>query len=224
MASEQTGASEQTRLVTVSASYGAGGSVVAPALARRLGVPFMHRVTTSTGGPAGSEPCTERLAREEQDLAPTHRVFASLAHAVPTGPTQSPPSVRYQDESVRSQCEEVVRGLADTGAGVILGRGAAVALGKERGFHVRLDGPAGLRVVQGATIEAISEDQARRHLEAADRARTAYVRHLYRADPAEARHYHLVIDSTAIPLDVVVEIILQALSAFPVQSAVAVIP
>jgi cytidylate kinase len=132
--------------------------------------------------------------------------------------------VRYQDESVRSQCEEVVRGLADTGAGVILGRGAAVALGKERGFHVRLDGPAGLRVVQGATIEAISEDQARRHLEAADRARTAYVRHLYRADPAEARHYHLVIDSTAIPLDVVVEIILQALSAFPVQSAVAVIP
>ena len=43
--------SDQVRLVTVSASYGAGGSVVAPALAERLGVPFVQRATTSTGGP-----------------------------------------------------------------------------------------------------------------------------------------------------------------------------
>ena len=98
---------------------------------------------------------------------------------------------------------------------MILGRGAAVVLGKDRGFHVRLDGPPGLRVVQGAAVEAISEDLARRHMDAADRARTAYVRRLYRADPADPRHYHLVIDSTAIPLDVVTEIILRALAAFP---------
>ena len=34
-------------LITVSAAYGAGGSVVAPALAGRLCVPFLQRVTTS---------------------------------------------------------------------------------------------------------------------------------------------------------------------------------
>ena len=34
------------RLITVSASYGAGGSVVAPALADRLGLPFVQWVTT----------------------------------------------------------------------------------------------------------------------------------------------------------------------------------
>lgn len=205
----------QTRLITVSASYGAGGSVVAPALAQRLGVPFMLRVTTSTGGLAPGEQCTERLAREETHLAPAHRVFASLAHAMPAGPTQSPPSARHQDESLRRQCEEGIRKFAEAGEGVILGRGAAVALGKDRGFHVRLDGPPELRVVQGAAVEAISQDQARRHQQAADRARTAYVRHLYHADPADTRHYHLVIDSTAIPLDAVVEVILRALAAFP---------
>ena len=37
------------RLITVSASYGAGGSVVAPALADRLGLPFLQRVITSEG-------------------------------------------------------------------------------------------------------------------------------------------------------------------------------
>lgn len=211
--------SDQARLVTVSASYGAGGSVVAPALARRLGVPFLQRATTSSGGTAEPEPCFERMAPDEADLTPVHRLLASFTQAMPAGPTQSPPPSRHHDENLRRHCEEGIRGLAADGAGVILGRGAAVVLGKDRGFHVRLDGPPGLRVVQGAAVEAISAELARRHMDAADRARTAYVRRLYRADPADPRHYHLVIDSTAIPLDVVTEIILQALAAFPATLA-----
>ena len=207
--------SGQVRLVTVSASYGAGGSVVAPALADRLGVPFVQRATTSTGGMGAPGPCFERLTPDEADLTPAHRLLAALTQAMPAGPTQSPPPSRHQDQSLRSVCEEDIRRLADAGAGVILGRGAAVVLGKDRGFHVRLDGPPGPRAVQGAAIEGISEDQSRRHRDAADRSRTAYVRRLYRADPADPRYYHLVIDSTALPLDTVVEVILQALSSFP---------
>jgi cytidylate kinase len=209
--------SDQVRLVTVSASYGAGGAVVAPALAQRLGVPFLHRATTSTGGLTGPAPCTERLARDETDLMPAHRLLASFIQAMPAGPTQTPPPARHHDEVLRRHCEEDIRRLADDGAGVILGRGAAVALGKGLGFHVRLDGPAELRVIQGAAIENIDEDQARRHMQAADRARTAYVRRLYSADPTDPRHYHLIIDSTAIPLDMVTEIIVRALSSFPAQ-------
>jgi cytidylate kinase len=210
---------DRVRLVTVSASYGAGGSVVAPALADRLGVPFLQRATTSVGGVGAAEPCAERLTPDEAHLTPAHWLIACLASAMPTGPTQSPPSTSHQDENLRRHCEEGIRHLADADAGVILGRGAAVVLGKGRGFHVRLDGPPKLRVVQGAAIEGISEDQARRHLDAADRARDTYVRRLYRTDPADPRHYHLVIDSTALPLDTVTEIILSALSAAPTQLA-----
>jgi len=208
-------ASYQVRLVTVSASYGAGGSVIAPALAERLGVPFVQRATTSEGGIDGPEPCVERLVPDEESITPVHRLLASFTHAMPAGPTQSPPSVQHQDQDLRRHCEADIRRLAAAGAGVILGRGAAVVLGKDRGFHVRLDGPPGPRAVQGAAIERVSPEEARRHLNAADRARTAYVRRLYRADPADPRHYHLLIDSTAIPLDTVVEMILQALSSFP---------
>ena len=50
------------RLITVSASYGAGGSVVAPALAERLGLPFLQRVTTSEGHVAEPGPCDEQLS------------------------------------------------------------------------------------------------------------------------------------------------------------------
>src|ERR1700689_2419484 len=206
---------ERVRLVTVSASYGAGGSVVAPALADRLGVPFLQRATNSVGGIGAAAPCAERLTQDEEHLTPVHWLLACLTSAMPTGPTQSPPPASHQDENLRRHCEEGIWRLADAGAGVILGRGAAVVLGKGRGFHVRLDGPPALRVVQGAAIEGISENEARRHLTAADRARDAYVRRLYRADPADPRHYHLVIDSTAIPFDAVVEMIRGSLSSFP---------
>ncbi|MGH3209774.1 MAG: AAA family ATPase [Trebonia sp.] len=214
-------ASDQARLVTVSASYGAGGSVVAPALAAGLGVPFISRATTSSGGTAGLVPCAERLVPDEADMTPAHRLLAAFTQAMPTGPTQSPPSTRHQEVSLRRYCEEDIRRLAGAGAGVILGRGAAVVLSKDRGFHVRLHGPAERRAAQGAEIEGIDLDQARRHLDAADRARTAYVRRLYRADPADPSHYHLMIDSTALPLDAVVDIILRALSSFPASKSAA---
>ncbi len=198
------------RLITVSAAYGAGGSVVAPALADRFGLPFLQRVTTSEGGVAEPGPCDEQLSEEEVKATPVHRLLAHFTQAMPAGPTQSPPSTHHQDEHLRGHGEAGVRRLLATGGGVILGRAAAVVLGKGCGFHVRLDGPADRRVRQGAAIEGISEEQAQARQRAADKARTAYVRRLYRADPADASLYHLVIDSTAIPLDMVTELIVTA--------------
>jgi cytidylate kinase len=201
------------RLITVSAAYGAGGSVIAPALADRLGLPFLQRVTTSEGHVAEPGPCDEQLSAEEIKATPVHRLLAHFTQAMPAGPTQSPPSTHHQDEHLRGHAEAGIQRLLVGDGGVILGRGAAVVLGKDRGFHVRLDGPAERRVVQGAAIEGISEEQARERLSAADKARTAYVRRLYRCDPADASLYHLVIDSTAIPLDTVIELILTAARA-----------
>jgi cytidylate kinase len=201
------------RLITVSASYGAGGSVVAPALAERLGLPFLQRVTTSEGHPAPPGPCDEQMTAEEVKATPVHRLLASFTQAMPAGPTQSPPSTHHQDEHLRGHGEAGIYRLLAAGGGVILGRAAAVVLGRDRGYHVRLDGPADRRIVQGAVIEGITQEQARARIRVADKARTAYVRRLYRVDAADPALYHLVIDSTAIPLDTVVELILSAARA-----------
>jgi len=201
------------RLITVSASYGAGGSVVAPALAERLGLPFLQRVTTSEGHVAEPGPCDEQLSMEEVKATPVHRLLAHFTQAMPAGPTQSPPSTHHQDEHLRGWGEAGIHRFLAAGGGVILGRAAAVVLGKDRGFHVRLYGPADRRVVQGAAVEGISEAQAAERLRAADKARTAYVRRLYRCDPADASLYHLMVDSTAMPLDTVIELILTAARA-----------
>jgi hypothetical protein len=201
------------RLISVSASYGAGGSVVAPALASRLSLPFLQRVTTSEGHPVPPGPCDEQLLIDEVKATPVHRLLASLTEAMPTGPTHSPPSSHHEDHHLRVHGEAGIHRLLATGGGVILGRAAAVVLGKDRGYHVRLDGPPSRRISQGAVIERISEQEARVRLRAADKARTAYVRRLYRVDPSDPSLYHLVIDSTAIPLASVIELILAAASS-----------
>src|SRR5262249_37988123 len=202
------------QLITVSAAYGAGGSVIAPALASRLGLPFLQRVTTSEGHVAEPGPCDEQLSAEEVNLTSVHRLLAHLTPAVPAGPTNAPPPTRHQDDGLRGRGEAGSRRLlADGGGGVILGRAAAVVLGKDRGFHVRLDGLADGRVVQGAAIEGISEQKAKERQCAADKARTAYVRRLYRCDPADASLYHLMIDSTAIPRDAALDLIIPAARA-----------
>ena len=72
--------SDLVRLVTVSATYGAGGAVVAPALAERLGVPFVQRATNSAGGVGAAGPCVEPLTRDESNLTP-----AQLAARLPHG-------------------------------------------------------------------------------------------------------------------------------------------
>jgi cytidylate kinase len=200
-------------LITVSASYGAGGSVVAPALAKRLGLPFLQRVTTSEGHSAEPGPCDEQLTEEEIRATPMHRLLASFTQAMPVGPTQSPPSAHHHDQRLRGHGEAGIQRLLAGGGGVILGRAAAVVLGKDRGFHVRLDGPAERRVSQGAAVEGISVAEAQVRLRAADKARTAYVRRLYRTDPTDPSLYHLVIDSTVMPLDTDIELILVAARA-----------
>ena len=198
-------------LITVSATYGSGGSVVAPALAQRLGLPFLQRVTTTEGEVAlAAAPCHERLVAEEAKTTPVHRLLASFTHSMPVGPTQSPLSVHHLDEDLRCSAEDGIHGLVADGGGVILGRAAAVVLGRDRGFHVRLDGPSDRRIIQGATVEGVSQEQASARMQTADKARAAYVRRLYRVDPADASLYHMVIDSTAIPLDTVIELILTA--------------
>jgi cytidylate kinase len=222
-AGRQPGRPPAARLITVSAAYGAGGSVVAPALAERLGVAFIGRVT-GTATTSASPPHTEGLSAEEAGATPVHRLLGSLSHAMPAGPTLSPPSHRHHDDEIRQAAEEEVFALAAAGGGVVLGRAAAIVLGLDGGFHVRLDGPAHRRLAQGAAVEGVSIEEARAHMQAADKARTSYVRRLYGVDPAAARHYHLVVDSTAIPLRAVVELILISSAAFTVSGQQALAP
>ena len=127
------------RLVTVSASYGAGGSVVAPALAARLGVPFLPRATSSEA--ASRDRAVRRAADAGRGQDDAGAPAARCAHAGDAGRAHpvtavGPPSGRGPAPPRRGRRPPP----GGRRRGVILGRGAAVVLGKDRGSTSGLTG------------------------------------------------------------------------------------
>ncbi len=59
-------------------------------------------------------------------------------------------------------------------------------------------------------LHDVDRETAARRLEETDHARELYVKHLYRADARDPRHYHLVVDSTALAHDRVLDLIVLA--------------
>ncbi len=203
------------RVVTVSASYGAGGSVIAPALAERLGLPFFDRLlqTPETHRP---EDIIERLSEEEQRQSPPGRVVSNLGHmsAALGVPVPAANDLNVRDR-MRRTVESSVKRIASGSGGVILGRGAVVVLADAPGaFHIRLDGPLERRIAQGMTIEGVTKDVARDRQARADRAWTQFGQRMFHRDFSDARLYHLVLDTTVVALPDCVSIIASAGVAF----------
>jgi len=201
-------------VVTVSASFGCGGAEIAPAVAERLGLPFHDRVIPAQVAGRLGVPVAEAEANDETITRGLWRLVSSLGTMPdPVGgvlPTSSLPDER----AYREQTERVLAEIAAGPGGVVLGRAAAMVL-RDRAdvLHVRLDAPADRRLAAAVEHSGRPADEVRAQRDAADRARVAYVRHFYRCDPAEARHYHLVVDSTVLPHDTVVELVVTAARA-----------
>ena len=101
-----------------------------------------------------------------------------------------------------------MRRQAETGEGVILGRGGAVVLREDPlALRVRLNGPVERRVRQAVQLQNVDEDTARETVRRLDRAHAAYLKQFYGVDVDDPALYHLRIDSTAMPLDACVDLI-----------------
>lgn len=198
-------------VVTISATFGAGGAEIAPTVAQRLGLPFHDRVIPARVALRLGVPVEEAEANDETVLRGLWRVIASLG-ALPDPVGGVLPSSTMPDErTYRWQTDRVVTEIADGAGGVILGRAAALVLGERpNALHVRLDGAEDRRLAAAVAHLQRPEADVRRELAAADRARTAYVRHYHRRDPADPRLYHLVVDSTVLDLDTVVDLVVTA--------------
>jgi len=222
-------------LVTVSATYGTGGSIIAPRLADALGLPFVDRLISAdlsqeawrsdraeqlqqpTASPDGQRPdrSEEGISEAEQASTPTGRFLSYFARAASVGVMLTPEAVPEDDESIRDRTVEGLRPIAAGAPAVLLGRAGAVVLAtRPRSFHIRLDAPVQRRVEWGVSHEHLDLETAERRLSETDRARTLFVKRLFRVDPAEARLYHLILDPTVLGIDPSLELLVSATRAF----------
>ncbi len=202
-------------LVTLSASYGSGGSRIGPAVAERLAVPFVDRVIPLGVAQRLDVSVDDAVAHDQKLGSWVERMLRSFV-AVDAGVPTPLVADDFSTDAFRRATEEVISRQAATGAGVILGRAGAVLLREDpRVLRVRLDGPAERRIRQAVALGDIPEATVREALAKADQTHAAYVRHFYNEDVRDPHLYHLVIDSTAIPLEACVETIVAAARSTP---------
>jgi cytidylate kinase len=197
-------------LVTLSASFGAGGSRVGPALAQRLGVEFLDRAIPARVAERLAVSLDDALAHDESlgdavgRLANSFALLPELAGAMMQAGVLA-------GEDYQRQTEVIIREHASSGA-VVLGRAAALVLKDwPDALHVRLDGPPQRRVEYVMENMCVDRGQADRLRRDGDRAREAYVRHFYAVDARDPCHYHLIVDSTRLSDAAVVDLIAAAL-------------
>jgi cytidylate kinase len=202
-------------VVTLSAPYGAGGSEVGPEVAERLGVPFVDRAIPTGVAEKLAVPLREAVERDETIGGWFTRALLSFGAVGPVLAGAPPPGGAVVGADAYCEAtEQVLRERAAGDGAVILGRAGAVVLRDFPGaLHVRLTGSRDARVAQGMLLEGVDRATAERHADETDRARETYVRHFYRVDARDPALYHLVIDSTAIPLSACAELIVDAARA-----------
>ena len=198
-------------VVTVSASYGAAGAEIAPAVAERLGLPFHDRAIPAQVAGRLGVPVAEAEANDETVVRGLWRLVASLG-TMPDPVGGVVPGAPLPDaRAYREQTERVLAEIAAGEGGVVLGRaGALVLRDRPDTLHVRLHGPREQRLALAVARSGHPREEVAREMAANDRGREAYVRHFYRRNPADAELYHLVVDSTALPLDTCVELVVAA--------------
>ena len=207
-------------VVAISAAYGALGGVVGPALAERLGVPFVDRAIAHKIAAELDISVDEAVRHwEPAPRSFVERMVSAFLGADTVAPVGPPPEIVTAGD-FRRATEAAVLEQARTGEGVILGRGAIAVLRGERDvLRVRLSGPPERRLAQAVERSGLSEADARRTLAHLDRYHAEYLKQFYGADIDDPAIYHLMIDATALHPDACVSLIVAAADAIRTQGS-----
>ncbi len=202
-------------LVTVSASYGSGGSIIAPMIAESLGVPFLDRPVAAKTTSAIDTAAHDEAAQPDEDV--TQSIWSRILEALAAVPDEYGTHMNVppggSGAELREAAERRLSGFANANAGgVILGYAGALVI--EGAYRVRLDGPSERRVRNGMRVENIDEATARARLNKTDRVRAGYWKRLYQRDIRDPAAYDLMIDSTLMSPETVTAVIVTAVNGY----------
>jgi cytidylate kinase len=201
-------------LIAISAAYGAGGNVVAPALAERLSVPFVDRAIPMAVAERLHVSVDAANAHDEHNHSWLERALRGFIGGDVGTPTTVPADT-ITGEDFRRATEEALLRQAATGEGVILGRGSVLVLREDRrALRVRLSGPVEARIERAMQLGGLDRATAERTLRHLDRVHGDYARHFYDETLDDPSLYHVMLEATAFPPEVCVELLVSAAQAF----------
>jgi len=209
-------------VITVSSQFGAGGPAVGKQLAERLGLDYMdkdilHRIALDLGVP------TEKV--EEFDEAQHNRLRGFLSTVFDFGAlkksatlaSDTPAPTAYDDREeipfqyqvkgwidrdiYRQMVVRVISAVGQRGGAVIKGRGSQCILkDNPKAIHVRFVASLEDRIARTAAHRGISQRAATELISQLDKRGGDYVQAYFGCDLEDDALYHLVVNSSKIPL------------------------
>ncbi len=185
-------------VLSISRQFGAGGKTLGEMVAKRLGYEFLH------------ETMLDELAHKlDLGQEPTWQPDGSLLHILSSlGPANfidrylKDDNPDWDEKSHIEALTKVISGLAEMDNVVILGRGSQ--------FILR-DHPDTVRVLLVARLEdriefmqkryGFERAQAEKMIKRADKRRAKFLRQFYPSEPNESTLYHMVVNTSLLPLE-----------------------
>ncbi|MGB7981097.1 MAG: cytidylate kinase-like family protein [Candidatus Nanopelagicales bacterium] len=191
-------------VVTIFEYFGSGADYVGRRVAEALGLPFHEQAFSSEQIEAGK-------AAVDEESAVLAQVFSVMGGAYGGFDGRDVPSTQRQKYDLVMDNNRKVWSYAEEG-GVVLGRNGAVILAERPNtLHVLLTGAVEDRVERAAKENGITLEQAAKRQVHEDQVRADMSRVLYGWDPLLPDRYDLVLNTSRISLDGVVNAILDAL-------------
>lgn len=196
--------------MTISASFAAGGNVVGPAAAEKLGLPFVDRAIPLAAAERLSMTLQRAIALDDKGPSGWSRLAEAFGTVATPLAFQPIPEDVVDPATFREETAAIMIHLADSTGGVFLGRAGMVVLGNRPDvLSVRLDGPVERRIAR-AIREGLGEDEARSMQKEVDGAREAYSKVFYGARQSDPSLYHVILDATALEFSTCTDIIVTA--------------
>lgn len=200
-------------IVTISRHFGSGGSLVAKAVARRLGWHVVDQEFIGLVAERAGLPPEEVAVREERVESLIERLARTLSVSAPEVfiAAAQPTDLETPEEEIRRATERIIAEAAQQGDVVLVGRGAQAYLGaRDDALHVFVTAPRDVRIERTAERLELSRKDAEKRLATADEGRRHYVETHYQRSWEDPTRYHLVINTGLVPYDEAAEVIADA--------------
>jgi cytidylate kinase len=126
----------------------------------------------------------------------------------------SEPSGEIDDAAYIQTLKNIIRGLAEKGQIVIIGRGSQVILRDcPDALHAYVVCPLPLRIERLAAQEGIPREVAERRIAESERGRAAFHRKFFKVDPADPKLYDLVLNTQRFSIPAAASVITAAVQA-----------
>jgi CMP/dCMP kinase len=205
---EERDLSNRMRAITISREYGSGGGEIASRLARHLGWYLIdHAIVERTARVLGTS-LEEAEAHDESTGGIISQLLGAMQNLYPAYMVNAPPEAFLSAEDYWRTADRIVRAAAARGQVVIVGRASQVILADLRDvLHVRIIAPFEKRVAYVIQREGVDRHTAASRIHTKDHERTSYLEREYHHHLDDAHLYDLILNTSLLDLESVVDII-----------------